>query len=269
MDAFISLIPVILIALAALTMLYITAADREDQIIRLKTSWSHFTDLGSTWPQLLKKFFSPYRIIVTAVLLFLATYIWVYQTLQDEVADLMAEKQVAVTVASLIIPYTAFFRSEYISDTGFTKSKKRARANISVKGRPWSGFALDIADTEMAKIVKITGKKFVFEYLSDVKVLEPVIHKHMKRLLAAKQIDKYEIETYDNRGPYLVVALNEKHKGKAINQVADTLAAGLHTTLTITNQLKVNQVVIKIVDPEQYINHNKIRIIGRGTAGSY
>ena len=39
--------------------------------------------------------------------------------------------------------------------------------------------------------------------------------------------------------------------------------------LTKTNKLKVNQVVIKVVDPEQYTKNHRVKVVGRGTAGQY
>ena len=80
----------------------------------------------------------------------------------------------------------------------------------------------------------------------------PPIDKHMKKMVRNKQIDEFKIETFDNRGPYVLVVLSEKNRGKAVKAVATQIAESLHTNLTKTNNLKVNQVVIKVVDPEQY-----------------
>ena len=113
------------------------------------------------------------------------------------------------------------------------------------------------------------GKAFVFSYLTDVKILRPAIDKHMKKMVRNKQIDEFMIETFDNRGPYVLVVLSEKNRGKDVKAVATEIAESLHTNLTKTNKLKVNQVVIKVVDPEQYTKNNRVKVVGRGTAGQY
>ena len=99
----------------------------------------------------------------------------------------------------------------------------------------------------------------------------------MKREMTNKHIDAYIIEHFDNRGPYIIVVLNEKNRNKDKTEISSTLADRLYKELTIVKGLKVNQVVVKITDPSLYIDNNydtlrnrsKISIIGRGTAGTY
>ena len=63
-----------------------------------------------------------------------------------------------------------------------------------------------------------------FSYLTDVKVLKPAINRYMKQLKRNKQIDEFEIETFDNRGPYILVVLNEKNRSKDVKEVANGIA---------------------------------------------
>ena len=156
-----------------------------------------------------------------------------------------------------------------MADTGFSKSRMRTRADISVSGRLWTGFDLHISEIELAKVSKIVGKAFVFSYLTDVKILRPAIDRHMKKMVRNKQIDEFKIETFDNRGPYVLVVLSEKNRDKGVKAVAMQIAESLHTNLTKTNNLKVNQVVIKVVDPEQYAKNKRVKVLGRGKAGQY
>ena len=67
----------------------------------------------------------------------------------------------------------------------------------------------------------------------------------------------------------MLVVLSEKNRDKDVKVVATRIAESLHTNLTKTKNLKVNQVVIKVVDPEQYTRSNRVKVIGRGTAGQY
>ena len=210
------------------------------------------------------------RVVYLIVLFCLVTYIWTYQSIKQEVRILLLQKEIeGVAVGSLVMPYSAFFRSEYTADTGFSKSRKRTRADISVNGRLWSGFDVHISEIELAKVNKIVGKAFVFAYLTDVKILKPAINKHMKKMVRTRQIDTFEIETFDNRGPYVLVVLSEKNRGKDVKAVATQIAESLHVNLTKTNNLKVNQVVVKVVDPEPYTRNKRVKVLGRGTAGQY
>ena len=269
MEQMAAYLPVFLLVLVAVAVLFVTAADRERQWAGITGGFSRLFRAGAGRGGV-KRWFPLRRILFWLITLFLLSYLWTYQRLQDAIAVQLLENGIEeVKVGSLIIPYSAFFQSAYVADAGFSKSKKRIRTEISITGHPWSGFDARIDETGLANINKITGKKFVFSYLTDVKILRPVINRHMDRLLRGGQIDKYEIETFDNRGPYIIVALNQKNRSKDIKTVADSLAEGLYTNLIKTNQLKVNQVVVKVVEPEPYITDNTITVIGRGTAGSY
>ena len=184
--------------------------------------------------------------------------------------DLIAEKKLEdVQVGSLRIPYLAFLQSEYMANTGFQKFKRRVRIDVDVEGNMWSGFKVHIGQRQMVKLNKITGKKFVFSYITDTKKLTPVIERHMKRELKNKQVTYYQLTQYDNRGPYIQVILSEKNRNKDTNKMAATIAKRVFDELTINKGLKVNQVVIQIIDPEAYEANKRKTVIGRGTAGTY
>ena len=51
--------------------------------------------------------------------------------------------------------------------------------------------------------------------------------------------------------------------------MAATIAKRVFDELTINKGLKVNQVVIQIIDPEAYEANKRKTVIGRGTAGTY
>ncbi len=277
MQRLIAYLPVFLLALTIMALLFATAADRKRQLAgfiggcaRMFRGGFGFGLGSGSGGAGVKRWFSLQRVVSWCVVLFLLSYLWTYQRVQDAIAAQLLESGVEeVAVGSLIIPYSAFFRSAYTADAGFSRSKKRIRAEVAIHGHPWSGFAAQMDEAGLAAMNKITGKKFVFSYLTDVKILRPAINRYMDQLVRGKQIDKYEIETFDNRGPYLIVALNQKSRGKDMKTVATSLAKGLHINLTQTNQLKVNQVVVKVVEPEPYLSGNTITVIGRGTAGSY
>ena len=253
MTALAPFVPLAAFVLAILCVLLVTAPDRRAQLVQLRVATGNVANLRHGPREALAGLFTIKRVVYLVVLFCLVTYIWTYQSIKQEVRVLLQENEIeGVRVGSLVMPYSAFFRSEYMADTGFSKSRKRTRADISVSGRLWSGFDLHISEIELAKVNKIVGKAFVFSYLTDVKILRPAINKHMKRLVRNKLIDEFKIETFDNRGPYVLVVLGEKNRGKAVKAVATQIAESLHTNLTKTNNLKVNQVVIKVVDPEQY-----------------
>ena len=67
----------------------------------------------------------------------------------------------------------------------------------------------------------------------------------------------------------MLVVLSEKNRGKDVKAVATQIAESLHVNLTKTNNLKVNQVVVKVVDPEPYTRNKRVKVLGRGTAGQY
>ena len=270
MSALEPFVPLVLFVLGVALVLFVTAPDRRMQLLRLRATAGNVMHMRHRPRDALAGLFTVKRAAYALVLFCLVSYIWTYQSIKSEVRVLLAEKEIeGVAVGSLVMPYSAFFRSEYVADTGFSKRRKRTRADISVSGRLWSGFDLHVSEIELAKVNKIVGKAFVFSYLTDVKVLKPAINKHMKKMVRTKQIDAFEIETFDNRGPYVLVVLSEKNRGKEVDAVATEIAESLHTNLTKTNELKVNQVVIKVVDPEQYTKNKRVKVVGRGTAGQY
>lgn len=263
-------VPLVVFVLAVLLVLFLTAPDRRAQLLQLRATAGNLVHLRHRPRAVFPGLFTVKRAVYAIALFCLVSYIWTYQSLKQEVGMLLQEKEIeGVAVGSLVMPYTAFFRSGYMADTGFSRSRKRTRADISVNGRPWSGFDLHISEIELAKVNKIVGKAFVFSYLTDVEILRPAIDKHMKRMVRSKQIDAFRIETFDNRGPYVLVVLSEKNRGKGVNAVATRIAESLHTNLTKTNNLKVNQVVIKVVDPEPYTRNQRVKVLGRGKAGQY
>ena len=270
MPALESFVPLIGFVLLVLVVLLVTAPDRRAQLLKLHATAGNIAHLRHRPREALLGVFTLKRAVYAVVLLCLVSYIWTYQSLKSEIRVLLAEKEIeGVAVGSLVMPYSAFFRSEYVADAGFSKSRKRTRADISVSGRLWSGFDLHISEIELAKVSKIVGKAFVFSYLTDVKILRPAIDSHMKRLVRNKQIDAFQIETFDNRGPYMLVVLNEKNRGKDVKAVATEIAESLHTNLTKTRKLKVNQVVVKVVDPEPFNKTKRVKVLGRGKAGQY
>ncbi len=270
MDHLINYLPIFVLALTAIILLFATAADVKQQFAGIADSFNRLRRSLQVNSKRNKKRFSLQRILLWLIFLFLLLYLLAYQRVQDAIAVQLVERDIKeVVVGSLIIPYSAFFQSAYLADVGFSRSKKRIRTAVSIKGNMWSGFDVHIDEIGMANINKITGKKFVFSYLTDVNILRPAINRHMDQLVRGKQIDQYEIETFDNRGPYIIVALSEKNRGKDSKTVATALAKGLHTNLTTANQLKVNQVIIKVVDYDAYIADKTIKVIGRGKAGNY
>ena len=265
-----SFLPLIAFVSAILLVLLVTAPDRRAQLLQLAATASNIANMRRRPREAFRGLLTVKRVVYAIVLFCLVSYMWTYQSIKGEIRTLLVENQIeGVDVGSLIMPYSAFFRSAYTADTGFSKSKKRTRADISVEGRLWSGFEVHISEIELAKVNKIVGKAFVFSYLTDVKILEPAIKKHMGMLVRNKQIDAFKIETFDNRGPYVLVVLSEKNRNKDINVVATELAESLHTNLTKTNDLKVNQVVMKVIDPDLYAGSKRVKVLGRGKAGQY
>ena len=263
-------VPLAGFVLAVLLVLLVTAPDLRLQLLKLQTTMGNVARLRHRPGEALLGALTIKRVVWLVVLFCLVTYIWTYQSIKEEIRTLLLEKELdGVAVGSLVMPYSAFFRSEYMADAGFSKSRKRTRADISVSGRLWSGFDVHISEIELAKVNKIVGKAFVFAYLTDVKILRPAIDKHMKKMVRTKQLDTFKIETFDNRGPYVLVVLSEKNRGKDVKALATQIAESLHTNLTKTRNLKVNQVVIKVVDPDQYARNKRVKVLGRGTAGQY
>ena len=263
-------VPLVAFVLAVLVVLFFTAPDRRAQLLQVYATAGNIAHMRHRPREAFLGLFTVKRVVYAIIAFCFVSYIWTYQSLKSEIRVLLLEKEVeGVAVGSLVMPYSAFFRSEYVADTGFSKSKKRARADISVSGRLWSGFDLHISEIGLAKVNKVVGKAFVFSYLTDVKILKPAINRRMKQLVRNKLIDAFEIETFDNRGPYVLVVLSEKNRSKDVKAVATQIAESLYTNLTKANDLKVNQVVIKVVDPEQYTRNKRVKVVGRGTAGQY
>ena len=263
-------LPLVGFVLAVLLVLLVTAPDRRAQLLALYTVAGNVVNRRHRPLEAFLGAITVKRAVYAIVLFCLISYIWTYQALKQDIRTLLVENQIeGVKVGSLVMPYSAFFQSGYIADTGFSKSKKRTRAAISVSGRLWSGFDVHISEIELAKVNKIIGKAFVFSYLTDVEVLKPAINRHMKQLVRNKQLDEFQLETFDNRGPYVLVVLSEKKRSEDVSAVATEIAESLHTNLTKTNNLKVNQVVIKIIDPELYANSKRVKVLGRGKAGQY
>ena len=263
-------VPLVVFVLVVLIVLLVTAPDRRAQFLQLFTTAGNIVHMRHRPREAFLGLFTLKRVVYAIVLFCLISYIWTYQSIKSEIRALLAEQEIeGVAVGSLVMPYSAFFRSEYMADAGFSRSKKRTRADVSVNGRLWSGFDLHISEIELAKVNKIVGRAFVFSYLTDVEILKPAINRHMKRMVRNKQIDAFQIETFDNRGPYVLIVLNERNRSKDVTAVATEIAESLHTNLTKISKLKVNQVVIKVVDPEPYTKNERVKVLGRGTAGQY
>ena len=266
MEPALAYLPVIIFIAAAAMMLLTTADDRRAQLRRIKTAFAQ-----NNIARLNVNFrIRPRRAILYLILLLLASYIWTYQRAQDAIAAKLLDYNVdEVAVGSLIIPYSAFFRVNYVADAGFSRSKKRTRAAVAMRGHALTGFAVELDEESIARINKITTKKFVFAYLTDVEVLRPAIHNYMNQLVRARRIALYEIETFDNRGPYILIALGDNHRGEDASQIAAGVAEDTLAQLTQADNLTVNQVVVKVIAREPYVNDKSIKVIGRGKAGKY
>ena len=263
-----SYLPIVLFVLSTCFLIFLISSNKDDQILYLKKSRNYF--IKKIRPSELLTLITIKRIIFYAIAIYIAVFIVHYQSLKASMRDLIAEKKLEdVQVGSLSIPYLAFLQSEYMANTGFQKFKRRVRIDVDVEGNMWSGFNVGIGQRQMVKLNKITGKKFVFSYITDTKKLTPVIERHMKRELKNKQVTYYQLTQYDNRGPYIQVILSEKNRNKDNNKMAATIAKRVFDELTINKGLKVNQVVIQIIDPEAYEANKRKTVIGRGTAGTY
>ena len=263
-----SYLPIILFVLSTCFLIFLISSNKDDQILYLRKSGNNF--LKKIRPSEFIKLITIKKIIFYVIVIYIAVFIVHYQFLKASMRNLVDEKKLEdVKVGSLRIPYLAFLKSHYISNTGFQKFKRRVRIEVDVEGNMWSGFNVDIGQRQMVKLNKITGKKMVFAYLTDTKKLTPVIKAHMKRELKNNQITYYQLTQYDNRGPYIQVILSEKNRNKDDNKMASTIAKRIFDELTINKGLKVNQVVIQILDPKAYETNKRKTVIGRGTAGTY
>ena len=258
--------PVLMFASFIAAILFAASTDRAAQIARIESAVSRLRIAR------FKFRLSASRVAGATVLACLLSYMWTYQRIQDAIAEqLIVHKLDKVEVRSLIIPYSAFVQSAYVADTGFTMSKKRTRAAVAVRGFGWGALDVQLNEAALAKINKVAGGTMVFAYLTDddVNKLRPAIKTYMDKLTRAEQITKYEIETFDNRGPYLFVALTESRGDEGVAQSAKAIADGLYANLINTEKLKVNRVVVKIVARDAYLADKTIQVIARGTAGSY
>ena len=259
-------LPVILFFAALTAVLFMTASDRAMQIRTAQEFGGRITRLR---PKDLFEYLTPVRIIGWLVILFSVLFFIHYQMVKKQIEGLMTEKEYELTVGTIVIPFGAMFRNEFIVESGFSRRKRRERADVQVTGNVISGIRVSMEDINLAKLSTLTGKAFVFNYLSDVKVLEPAIKKYMKRTINSKQITHFEIETFDNRGPYILVVLGKRYRKGDLDGFAEKIAKGLFKYLTGSAKLQVNQVVIKAIDPAKYERNKTIKVIARGQAGSY
>ncbi|MGR3984375.1 MAG: hypothetical protein OD817_03825, partial [Gammaproteobacteria bacterium] len=141
-------------ALAVAALLFATAADRAAQWAGAKGALKILR--GKTFGARARRV-PLRRIFFWLAALYLLCYIAAYQKLQDAIAaELLQNGIEQVAVGSLIIPHSAFFRRAYSVDAGFSKSKKRTRVEIAVRGSVWSGLEVGIDETGLANINKLT-----------------------------------------------------------------------------------------------------------------
>ncbi len=259
-------LPVIGFFAALMLLTFATSSDRLQQVQSLRAGFARLTYFRMSD---LRHYFTLGRIIRWGFLIFLLSFIWVYMALKSEIKKDMAEFELELDVGTIKIPPLAFFKSEFVANAGFSRRRRRERVDVEVTGNVFTGFAVNFEETDLAALSKLTGKAFTFNYLSDVKVLRPAITAYMKRTIASKQIAFFEIETFDNRGPYLLVVLDESKRGGDAGAMATKLAEGLYNNLTGAKALKVNQVVVKVIDPADWAADKTITVIARGKAGSY
>ena len=120
MEQFAAYWPLIVLFLSVLVVMFVTASNRGEQILQLKDFRQAVIRISTKTPREHLQLLSIKRIILAALLLHLGTFFALYQVLQVQMENLLIEKEIEkAQVGSLIIPYTAFFRSEYISRTGF------------------------------------------------------------------------------------------------------------------------------------------------------
>ena len=65
-----------------------------------------------------------------------------------------------------------------------------------------------------------------------------------------------------------MVVLSEKNRVKDHEQVANAIAKRVYNELTTVKKLMVNYVYLKVIDPDLYLNNNRIKQIARGGAGN-
>ena len=203
------------------------------------------------------------------VMVFLLTFLWAYLTLFFDMRKMLVERELELDVGTLKIPAFAILKSEFTADVGFSRRKRRQRVSVEVTGNVFAGYKPVIPDTGMAKLSKLTGKAFTFNFLSDVKILRPAIDAYMRTLIRNKVLSFAKIETFDNRGPYMLVILDEGRRGSDLEKEAKKIADLLFNNLTVTREMKVNQVVIKVINPDDWDSNKTITVLARGQAGTY
>jgi len=220
--------PIVLFFLAILLVTFATSPDRLVQVHNQRAFFVRITyfrskDIGTylTVPTIL-------RWLVT---IYLLTFLTLYLVRQRDVRNMLAERELELDVGTLKIPALAILKSEFVADTGFSRRKRRQRVALGVAGNVFSGFEVRIEETDLAKLAKLTGKAFEFNFLSDVKLLRPAIEAYMQTTTRNKVTSYFEIETFDNRGPYLLVVLDKGRRSGDLLEVANKIAAGLYPTL--------------------------------------
>ena len=140
-------IPRMVFVVAVLCVLLLTAPNRRTQLLQLYSTAGNILNMRRRPREALRGLLTIKRVVYAVILFCAISYIWTYQSIKQEIRLLLLDKQIeAVEVGSLVMPYSAFFRFEYMAGTGFSKSKKRTRAAISVNGRLWSGFSVHISE---------------------------------------------------------------------------------------------------------------------------
>ncbi len=259
-------LPVVGFLCALMVLTFVTSSDRAQQVQSLRAGLTRLTYFRRSD---LLRYFTIGRIIRWGLVIFILSFVWAYMALKNEIRRDMAKYEMELDVGTVKIPPLAFFKSKFDANAGFNRRRRRERVDVEVSGNVFSGYTVNFEENDLATLSKLTGKAFTFNYLSDIKVLRPAINAYMKRTIAAKQIEFFEIEIFDNRGPYLLVILDESKRGEDAEKLATKLAEGLYNNLTGEKKLKVNQVVIKVIDPVAYAADKSIDVIARGKAGSY
>jgi hypothetical protein len=259
-------LPILGFFAALMLLTFATSPDRAEQVQALRAGMARLTYFR--WSDIVR-YFTLGRIIRWALIVFLLSFVWAYMALKSEMKREIAKYELELDVGTIKIPMLAFFKPHFVANAGFSRRRRRERVDVEVSGNVFSGYKINFEETDLATLSKLTGKAFTFNYLSDIKVLRPAINAYMKRTIAAKQVEFYDIELFDNRGPYLLVILDESKRGGDVQALATKIAEGLYNDLTGARGLKVNQVVIKVIDPVAYAADKSIDVIARGKAGSY
>jgi hypothetical protein len=259
-------LPILGFFAALMLLTFATSPDRLQQVQSLRAGMARLTYFRRSD---VLRYFTLGRILRWGLVIFLLSFVWTYLALKSDVRKDMVGYELELDVGTIKIPVLAFFKSEFVANAGFSRRRRRERVDVEVTGNVFTGFEVNFEETDLATLSKLTGKAFTFNYLSDIKVLRPAINAYMKRTIASKQIEFFEIEIFDNRGPYLLVILDEGKRGGDAEAMATKLAEGLYTNLTVAKALKVNQVVIKVIDPADWAADKTITVIARGKAGSY